>query len=171
MNLRRATLEKHGFTAGCPGCNGMIERRAKIPMHWASCRERLRQEMQKDPEDRQRVAEESRRLAANKRARVGVEESTAATDAAAQPEDADERARRLNNGKRPRDEVDVDGLRPLAEVRLKNLRVKHELNERHAVVEEYLPEKGRWKVRLDDGTECNELPENLERRAGGEREV
>ena len=34
VNFRKAVLDKYGYTHGCPGCNGVLEARRKVPMHW-----------------------------------------------------------------------------------------------------------------------------------------
>ena len=62
MNLRRPVLEKYGFTMGCPGCNGMLEHRDKIPNHSPACRQRIRDAMERDPVDQQKVEVERRRF-------------------------------------------------------------------------------------------------------------
>ena len=76
MNLRKEILDEYGYQRGCPGCEGMLARRAKIPSHLDSCRARIVQKMSLDDAGRQRLERDRVRLqgAPGERDEAGVEQ-------------------------------------------------------------------------------------------------
>ena len=60
MYVRKAYIDKHGRTPGCPGCDAIGS--TNPPAHDQTCRDRFTSELEKDGEGRERLKEEMARI-------------------------------------------------------------------------------------------------------------